>query len=90
MQEKNIVNINLYNLNRRKHTTMVPKHFLMAHHLGSRAVADQISFDHKFGKPDLTQMRQHGMKETADIQARTILTGFQTKLSLFKMGTQLF
>jgi len=30
------------------------------------------------------------MNEMAVIQARTILTGFQTKLSLLKMGTQLF
>jgi len=51
------------------------------------AVTDQISFDHKFGKPVLTQC---GMNEMAVIQARTILMRFETKLSLFKVGTQLF
>jgi len=59
----------------------------MAHHFGSRAVTDQISFNHKLGKPDLTQC---GMNQMAVIQAQTILMGFQTKLSLFKIGTQLF
>jgi len=59
----------------------------MAHHLWVSAVTDQIAIDHKFGKPDLTQC---AMNEMAVIQARTILTGFQTKLSLFKIGTQLF
>jgi len=57
----------------------------MAHHLWVHAVTDQIAFDHKFGKPDLTQC---GMSEMAVIQAQTIKTGFQTKLSLFKIGTQ--
>jgi len=33
MNEKNIANLNLYNLNRRNHTTLVPKLFLIAHHL---------------------------------------------------------
>jgi len=87
MHEKNIANLNLYNLNGRNHATVVPNLSIMAHLCGSRAVTDQISFDHKFGKPDLTQC---DMNEMAVIQARAILTGFETKLSLFKIGTQLF
>jgi len=39
-----------------------------------------------FGKPDLTQC---GMNEMAVIQARTIIMGFETKLRLLKIGTQL-
>jgi len=35
-------NLNLYNLNRRNHATLVPKLFLMAHH--ARTVTDQISY----------------------------------------------
>jgi len=54
----------------------------MAHHLWFRVVTDQISFVHKFGKPDLTQC---GMKEMAVIQTHTILTGFETKLSASKL-----
>jgi len=73
MGEKNIANLNLYTLNRRNHTTLVPKLFLKHAICGSRAVTDQISFDRKFGKPDLTQC---GVNEMAVIQARTILTGF--------------
>jgi len=31
----------------------------MAHHLWVRAVTDQITFDHKFAKQDLTQSMRH-------------------------------
>ena len=65
-----------------------PYNFFWWHTIcGSRVVTDQISFNHEFGKPDLAQC---GMNDMAVIQVRTILTGIQTSLSLFKIGTQLF
>jgi len=63
MHEKNIASFNLYNLNRRNHTTLVPKLFLMAHHLW---VPYCHRPNHKFSKPDLTQC---GMNEMAVTRA---------------------
>jgi len=65
-----------------------PYNFFWWHTIcGCSVVTDQISFNHVFGKPDLTQC---SMNEMAVIQARTILTGIQTSVSLFKIGMQLF
>jgi len=54
----------------------------------------QISFDHKFGRPNLTQTQheRNSMctpgEKMAVIQARTILIGFHTKLGSFKFALQ--
>jgi len=85
--EKNIANLNNLNILYETIQHWFPNFFWWYTICGSRAATNQISFDHKFGKPDLTQC---GMNKIAVIQARTILTGFQTKLSLFKIVTQLF
>jgi len=72
----------IYNLNRRTHPTFSD---------GTPFVGPLLSLTRsnsiiKFGKLVLTQC---GMNEMAAIQARIILPGFQAKLGLFKMGTQL-